>query len=67
MWHPMHLYGHTFAVTKNGTAGVRKDTDIVKPTDAVAIDFDARPRTWMLHCHNTYHLEAVMMTAVKVS
>ena len=66
MWHPIHLHGHTFAVSTKGTPGVRKDTVIVKPAQTVSVDFDARPGTWMLHCHNTYHLEAGMMTSIKV-
>lgn len=66
MWHPMHLHGHTFAVATRGGPGVRKDTVIVKPGERVAIVFDAtNPGAWMLHCHNTYHLEAGMMTAIR--
>jgi len=60
MFHPMHLHGHTFRV---GAAadGPRKDTVIVKPNETVSVDFDAdNPGRWMLHCHNTYHLESGM-------
>ncbi|HJT94738.1 MAG TPA: multicopper oxidase domain-containing protein, partial [Mycobacterium sp.] len=58
MWHPMHLHGHTFALDGTGT---RKDTVIVRPKESVAVSFDAdNPGQWMLHCHNTYHLEAGM-------
>ena len=60
MFHPMHLHGHTFRV---GTAadGPRKDTIIIKPNETVSVDFVAdNPGRWMLHCHNTYHLEAGM-------
>ncbi len=60
MWHPMHLHGHTFALT--GT-GVRKDTAIVLPKKTLSTVFDAdNPGIWMLHCHNIYHAEAGMMT-----
>jgi multicopper oxidase len=60
MWHPMHLHGHTFALT--GT-GVRKDTAIVLPKQTLSTVFDAdNPGIWMLHCHNIYHAEAGMMT-----
>jgi FtsP/CotA-like multicopper oxidase with cupredoxin domain len=66
MWHPMHLHGHTFAVMTNETPGVRKDTVVVKPGDTVAVEFDAdNPGSWMVHCHNTYHLEAGMMTTLR--
>lgn len=65
MWHPMHLHGHTFAVVRNGLPGVRKDTVIVKPGQTTSVDFDANnPGAWMVHCHNTYHQEAGMMTTV---
>ncbi len=58
MWHPMHLHGHTFAL---GDTGARKDTAIVKPDQEIAVTFEANnPGQWMLHCHNTYHLEAGM-------
>ena len=60
MWHPVHLHGHTFAL---GETGVRKDTAIVLPGQAVSAVFDAdNPGRWMVHCHNVYHAEAGMMT-----
>ncbi|MCX2933130.1 multicopper oxidase family protein [Mycobacterium sp. CVI_P3] len=64
MWHPMHLHGHTFAVLNaNGEMGARKDTVIVLPNQSVRIAILAdNPGYWALHCHNTYHLEAGMMT-----
>ncbi len=64
MWHPMHLHGHTFAVFKpDGTLGARKDTVIVLPKQSVKIAILAdNPGYWPLHCHNTYHAEAGMMT-----
>ncbi len=68
MWHPMHLHGHTFAVVRDESPGVRKDTVIVTPGETITVDFDAtNPGRWMLHCHNTYHLEAGMMTTVQVA
>ena len=35
------------------------------PGQTVPIEFVAdNPGQWMLHCHNTYHFEAGMMTTV---
>lgn len=64
MWHPMHLHGHTFAVINpDGTQGARKDTVIVLPNQSVKIAILAdNPGYWPLHCHNTYHAEAGMLT-----
>ncbi|WP_137144725.1 multicopper oxidase family protein [Mycolicibacterium sp. CR10] len=66
MWHPMHLHGHTFQVLRSdGSPGPRKDTVIVKPRQAVAVKLVAdNPGTWMLHCHNGYHMSAGMMTSL---
>ncbi|MFI6037084.1 multicopper oxidase family protein [Streptomyces sp. NPDC051315] len=63
MWHPMHLHGHTFALTGIDSAGARKDTALVLPHRKLVVDFDAdNPGLWMLHCHNQYHAESGMMT-----
>lgn len=66
MWHPMHLHGHTFqVVTADGRPGARKDTVNVLPMQKMTVIFDAdNPGVWMLHCHNTYHQEAGMMTSL---
>lgn len=66
MWHPMHLHGHTFEVlTADGRPGARKDTVIVLPMKQLRVTFVAdNPGVWMLHCHNTYHQEAGMMTSL---
>ena len=64
MWHPMHLHGHTFRVGGR-LDGPRKDTVNVMPGQKVTVDFDANnPGQWMMHCHNTYHLESGMATVV---
>ena len=64
MWHPIHLHGHTFALAEQ-PGGARKDTVNVLPGQTVPIEFVAdNPGQWMLHCHNTYHFEAGMMTTV---
>jgi FtsP/CotA-like multicopper oxidase with cupredoxin domain len=61
MFHPIHLHGHTFQMVGNGSA--RKDTVNVLPMSAVEVDIAAdNPGQWMLHCHNTYHLEMGMAT-----
>jgi FtsP/CotA-like multicopper oxidase with cupredoxin domain len=63
MVHPMHLHGHTFALA--GDRGARKDTVLVNPMASVSVDVDAdNPGQWMIHCHNTYHLEAGMATSL---
>jgi FtsP/CotA-like multicopper oxidase with cupredoxin domain len=65
MWHPLHLHGHTFALTGIDSAGARKDTAVVLPHRKLVIDFDAdNPGLWMLHCHNQYHSESGMMTVL---
>ncbi|MEU6809913.1 multicopper oxidase family protein [Streptomyces sp. NPDC046831] len=65
MWHPMHLHGHTFAMTGLGASGARKDTAIVLPHRKLVVDFRAdNPGLWMLHCHNQYHSESGMMTVL---
>jgi FtsP/CotA-like multicopper oxidase with cupredoxin domain len=66
MWHPMHLHGHTFQIIKpDGSRGARKDTTIVLPNQRVSVALVAdNPGIWMLHCHNTYHQEAGMMTSL---
>lgn len=65
MWHPMHLHGHTFQVVTGEGTGPRKDTVIVPPMAKVTVDLIAdNPGQWMLHCHNTYHALAGMMTTL---
>ncbi len=65
MFHPMHLHGHTFGLTRPAGAGARKDTVMVLPGERRAIEFDANnPGQWALHCHNTYHAEAGMITTL---
>ncbi|MDF3299174.1 multicopper oxidase family protein [Streptomyces tropicalis] len=65
MWHPIHLHGHTFALTGIDGLGTRKDTTVVLPHHKVVVDFFAdNPGLWMLHCHNQYHSESGMMTVL---
>ena len=61
MFHPIHLHGHTFQMVGAGSA--RKDTLNVLSMTAAEFDIEAdNPGQWMLHCHNTYHLETGMAT-----
>ena len=64
MAHPMHIHGHTWALP--GSAGLRKDTVLIRPMETVEADLEAdNPGTWMLHCHNIYHAELGMMTTLR--
>ncbi len=64
MWHPVHLHGHTFRLGADAT-GPRKDTFNLLPGQTVSVDFEAdNPGQWMLHCHNTYHLEQGMAAVI---
>ena len=67
MWHPIHLHGHTFQIMKaDGTRGARKDTVMVLPKQKLRAALVANnPGTWVMHCHNTYHQEAGMMTRLE--
>ena len=66
MWHPMHLHGHTFQMLdSSGGLRARKDTTIVLPMQRVTVALVAdNPGVWLLHCHNTYHMDAGMMTSL---
>jgi FtsP/CotA-like multicopper oxidase with cupredoxin domain len=62
MWHPIHLHGHTPQLATRA-GGIRKDTVNILPRETAQLAFQADNRgTWMLHCHNAYHLEAGMAT-----
>ena len=62
MFHPVHLHGHTFALTDRTGSGIRKDTVNVLPMQTVTLDLQAdNPGQWMTHCHNAYHAELGMM------
>ncbi|KBZ59516.1 hypothetical protein K875_05077 [Mycobacterium [tuberculosis] TKK-01-0051] len=64
MYHPIHLHGHTFQVIRaDGSPGARKDTVMVLPKQKLgAVLVADNPGTWVMHCHNTYHQVAGMMT-----
>jgi len=78
--HPFHLHGHKFQVVRlqplNGSTSLQligkeiidgplMDTVWVPFSTAVTIAFDAiNPGRWLLHCHNHFHLENGMATAV---
>jgi FtsP/CotA-like multicopper oxidase with cupredoxin domain len=69
MSHPMHLHGHHFqvvAIDEEPLAGAMRDTVLVPVRGSVTIAFDAdNPGRWAFHCHNLYHMNAGMMTAVE--
>ncbi len=61
MFHPIHLHGHTFQLV----GSTRKDTVNIPMMGSAEFDIDAdNPGQWMLHCHNTYHLETGMATTL---
>ncbi|MBI4939575.1 MAG: multicopper oxidase family protein [Actinobacteria bacterium] len=63
MPHPMHVHGHTFQLGTAGGTGPRKDTVLVPAMGGIDVDLIAdNPGRWMVHCHNTYHAVAGMMT-----
>jgi FtsP/CotA-like multicopper oxidase with cupredoxin domain len=65
MFHPMHLHGHTFALSTPDGRGIRKDTVNVLPMQQLAVDLDTdNPGQWLAHCHNTYHAELGMATTM---
>ncbi|TCC21587.1 multicopper oxidase family protein [Kribbella sindirgiensis] len=62
MFHPVHVHGHTFGLADGGA---RKDTVIVRAMDTLTVDLTAdNPGQWATHCHNIYHAERGMMTAL---
>lgn len=80
MSHPIHLHGTNYQVVAIGGAdpkkaagagavrlnGARRDTVIVPAETSVTVAFDAEnPGRWALHCHNSYHMAAGMMTSVQ--
>lgn len=65
MFHPMHLHGHTFALTTPTGSGPRKDTVNVVPMQRLDIELQAdNPGQWLVHCHNIYHAELGMMSTI---
>jgi FtsP/CotA-like multicopper oxidase with cupredoxin domain len=69
MAHPMHMHGLPFQVVEiNGErfAGAMRDTVLVPANRGrVTVAFDAvNPGTWVMHCHNLYHMAAGMMTTL---
>lgn len=69
--HPIHLHGHTFAVT--GTEGGRQpqatwgpgNTVLVGVAQSRDIEFLANnPGDWMLHCHLPHHMMNAMSSVV---
>jgi FtsP/CotA-like multicopper oxidase with cupredoxin domain len=69
MSHPVHLHGHRFQVVGSGSrrfAGAVRDTVLVPAGSSVTLALDAdNPGSWMLHCHNLYHMAAGMMALLR--
>lgn len=69
MAHPMHMHGVPFQVVEIGGErfqGAMRDTVLVPANGGrVTVAFDAvNPGTWVMHCHNLYHMAAGMMTTL---
>jgi FtsP/CotA-like multicopper oxidase with cupredoxin domain len=69
MAHPMHMHGLPFQVVEidgERFAGAMRDTVLVPANGGrVTVAFDAVNRgTWVMHCHNLYHMAAGMMTTL---
>jgi FtsP/CotA-like multicopper oxidase with cupredoxin domain len=69
MAHPMHMHGVPFQVVEidgERFAGAMRDTVLVPANGGrVTVAFDAvNPGTWVMHCHNLYHMAAGMMTTL---
>lgn len=67
--HPVHLHRHIFELTKvdgRNTAGVMKDTVLVKPNRPVEVDFVAdNPGLTLFHCHQQLHMDFGFMMMMK--
>ena len=69
MAHPMHMHGVPFQVVEidgERFQGAMRDTVLVPAHGGrVTVAFDAvNPGTWVMHCHNLYHMAAGMMTTL---
>ncbi|MGH8283697.1 MAG: multicopper oxidase family protein [Gammaproteobacteria bacterium] len=72
MDHPMHLHGHVFKLVEINGQSLRdplpKDTTLVPGNGGSAawfFDATSPPGRWVLHCHNSVHLQDGMMTEVR--
>ncbi|MCF8567073.1 multicopper oxidase family protein [Alicyclobacillus tolerans] len=70
MEHPMHLHGHSFAITSfNGrvlNSPLIKDVVNLKPMERCTIDFLANnPGNWFFHCHNLQHMVGGLATVIE--
>lgn len=71
--HPFHLHGYFFQVLSiDGVAPPvlewKDSVDVhVQGKTKLAVRFDDRPGTWMVHCHILDHAELGMMTTLVVS
>jgi FtsP/CotA-like multicopper oxidase with cupredoxin domain len=67
--HPVHFHRHTFELTKvagKSTAGIMKDTVMVKHDSQVEVDLVAdHPGASLFHCHQQLHMDFGFMTLFK--
>ncbi|KAK4447445.1 multicopper oxidase-domain-containing protein [Podospora aff. communis PSN243] len=64
--HPMHLHGHNPYILHEGSGlwdgsivrpsnPLRRDVQLVRGSGHLALQFDANPGVWGLHCHIAWH------------
>src|SRR5262249_36424648 len=67
--HPMHLHRHSFelvSVDGKPTAGIIKDTVVVRPFGEAEVEFVAnQPGPTLLHCHQQVHMDFGLMTLLQ--
>jgi FtsP/CotA-like multicopper oxidase with cupredoxin domain len=69
--HPVHLHRHTFEVQSlagNATAGILKDTLLVKAGTEAEVEFTAdQPGLSLFHCHQQDHMDMGFMMLLRCS
>jgi FtsP/CotA-like multicopper oxidase with cupredoxin domain len=68
--HPMHLHRHSFELSRylgRSTAGIRKDTVMVRPYESVELIFTpAMTGPALFHCHNQMHMDSGLQALFNV-
>ena len=69
--HPMHLHRHLFelvSIDGKPTAGIMKDTVVVRPYGTLEADFVANnPGPTLIHCHQQVHMDFGLMAMLQYS